>query len=97
MLGLTITPKSLSVLAILSVVRRDHFRPVMGSPAVSYSSRNSIRVTMSAFFFDRFAAAAGVASAARGDVVIEQMLASAGDGVRIEAEEFGQNAIAAVA
>jgi len=38
-----------------------------------------------------------VASAARGDVVIEQMLASAGDGVRIEAEEFGQNAIAAVA
>jgi hypothetical protein len=52
---------------------------------------------MSAFFFDRFAAAAGVASAARGDVVIEQMLASAGDGVRIEAEEFGQNAIAAVA
>ena len=40
----------------------------MGSPAVSYSSRNSIRVTMSAFFFDRFAAAAGVASAARGDV-----------------------------
>jgi hypothetical protein len=38
-----------------------------------------------------------VTSAARGDVVIEQMLASAGDGVWIEAEEFGQNAIAAVA
>src|SRR5260370_24095563 len=40
-------------MAILAVVRRDHFRPVMGSPAVSYSSRNSIRVTMSAVFFPR--------------------------------------------
>jgi hypothetical protein len=33
-----------------SVYRRDHFNPVMGSPAVSYSSRNSISVTMSRFF-----------------------------------------------
>src|ERR1039457_6105429 len=40
-------------MAILSVVRRDHFSPVMGSPAVSYSSRNSISVTMSAVFFRR--------------------------------------------
>jgi hypothetical protein len=47
--GLTRSPKSLSPMAIL-VVRRDHFRPAMGSPALSYSSRNSIRVTMSAFF-----------------------------------------------
>src|SRR3984893_18519126 len=31
--------------------RRDHFTPVTGSPAVSYSKRNSIRVTMSAVFF----------------------------------------------
>src|SRR5450432_799778 len=45
------TPKSPSAMAILSVVRRDHLRPVMGSPAVSYSSRNSISVRMSVFFF----------------------------------------------
>src|SRR5260370_39859995 len=50
-LGLTRTPKSPNAMAILSVVRRDHFSPVMGSPAVSYSSRNSISVTMSAVFF----------------------------------------------
>ena len=45
------TAKSPDAMAILSVVRRDHFSPVMGSPAVSYSSRNSIKVTMSAVFF----------------------------------------------
>ena len=52
MLGLTMTPKSPSALAILSVVRRDHFRPVMGSPAVSDSSRNSIRGFPRPFFFE---------------------------------------------
>src|SRR6266705_2688098 len=57
------TPKSPSAMAILSVVRRDHFSPVIGSPAVSYSSRNSISVTMSAVFFDPFASAAGTVSA----------------------------------
>ena len=41
-----------SALAILSVVRRDHFRPVMGSPAVSDSSRNSIRGFPRPFFFE---------------------------------------------
>ena len=96
MLGLTMTPKSASAMAILAVVRRDHFRPVMGSPAVSYSSRNSIRVTRSAFFFHGFAAAAGVAGATRRHLLIEQLLASAGDGVRIQAEEFGQIRVAAV-
>src|SRR6516164_2067666 len=90
------TPKSPSAMAILSVVRRDHFSPVMGSPAVSYSSRNSIRVTMSAVFFDRFTSAAGTASPPRDYILIEQLLTSTGDGVRIQAEEFGQNAITAV-
>ena len=51
MLGLTLTPKSPNAMAIFSVVRRDHFSPVMGSPAVSYSIRNWISVTMSAVFF----------------------------------------------
>src|SRR6266513_3143911 len=52
-LALTMIPKSPSAKATLAVVRRDHFTPVMGSPAVSYSSRYSIRVTMSAVFFPR--------------------------------------------
>jgi hypothetical protein len=68
----------------------------MGSPAVSYSSRNSISVTMSAVFFDPFASAAGTASAPGRYILIEQLLTSASDGVRIQSEEFGQNSIAAV-
>src|SRR5580698_3964121 len=91
------TPKSPSAMAILSVVRRDHFKPVMGSPAVSYSSRNSISVTMSAFFFfDGFTSAAGTARAVSRYILIEEVLASTGDSVRIQAEESGQNAIASV-
>src|SRR5207249_10490348 len=35
-------PYSANKLAILSVVRRDHFRPVMGSPEVSCSRRFSM-------------------------------------------------------
>ena len=96
MLGLTMTPKSPNAMAILSVVRRDHFSPVMGSPAVSYSSRNSISVTMWRFFFDPFASAARTASAPGRYILIEQLLTAAGDSVRIQAEEFGQNAIATV-
>jgi hypothetical protein len=96
-LGLTRTPKSPKAMAIFSVVRRDHFSPVMGSPAVSYASRNSISVTMSAVFFDWFASAAGTARAAGRYILIEQLLASASDGVRVQAKEFGQNAIASMA
>jgi hypothetical protein len=42
------------------------------------------------------ASAAGTARAASRYILIEQLLTSAGDRVRIQAEEFGQNAIAAV-
>jgi hypothetical protein len=94
-LGL-MTPKSPSAIAIFSVVRRDHFSPVMGSPAVPYSSKNSINTPMSAVFFDRFAPAAGTTGASRGHILIEQLLAPAGNGVWIEAEECSQDAVAAV-
>jgi hypothetical protein len=40
--------------------------------------------------------ASGTARAARRYILIQQLLATAGDGVRIQAEEFTQNAIAAV-
>jgi hypothetical protein len=53
-----------------------------------------ISVTMWAVFFDRLASAAGTARAAGRYILIEQLLASAGDGVGIEAEELSQNAVA---
>ena len=96
MLGLTMTPKSPSAMAILSVVRRDHLRPVMGSPAVSYSSRNSISVTMSAVFFQSVCVRRRRGACGPSIHSIQQLLASARDGVGIQAEEFGQNAIASV-
>ena len=49
------------------------------------------------FFFDWFASAAGTARAAGRYILIEQLLASASDGVRVQAKEFGQNAIASMA
>src|SRR5204863_9639749 len=42
------------------------------------------------------ASSAGTARAARRYVLIEELLASTRDGVRVQAEEFGQNAIATV-
>ena len=68
----------------------------MGSPAVSYSSRNSISVTMSAVFFRRLASTAGATSASRRHILIEQLLATAGDGVRIQAEQCGQGTVTTV-
>jgi hypothetical protein len=68
----------------------------MGSPAVSYSSRNSIKVTMSRFFFDRFASATGTASPVGRYILIEQLLTSASNRMRIQAEEIGQDGVAAV-
>ncbi len=51
---------------------------------------------MSAVFFNQFAAAAGTASAPSRYLLIEQLLTSASHGVWIQAEEFGQNRIAAM-
>jgi len=51
---------------------------------------------MSAFFFARLASAAGTARATRRYVLIEELLASASYGVRVQTEEFSQNTIATV-
>ena len=51
---------------------------------------------MSAFFSHGFAAAADLAGATRCHLLIEQLLASAGDGVWIQAKEFGQDTVAIV-
>ena len=51
---------------------------------------------MSAVFFDQLASSAGTAGASRGHILIEQLLAPAGNGVRIQAEECSQGTVAAV-
>src|SRR5450755_609450 len=66
-----------------------HRVPVMGSPAVSYSSRISMASITSGFFFHRFASGTGLADPADLDILIQQLPAAAGDGVRIEAKKFG--------
>src|SRR5437867_11548010 len=88
-------PKAPSAIATLAVVRRDHFTPVTGSPAVSYSSRNSIRVTMSAVFFHRCPAGTHATRSPWRDVVIEQVLPAACHGMRIQVEKRRQDRIAA--
>jgi hypothetical protein len=71
--------------------------PVMGSPAVSCSSRISMASITSGVFFHQFAPGAGLPDPADLDILIQQLAAAAGDGVRIEAQELGQHAVAAVA
>jgi hypothetical protein len=71
--------------------------PVMGSPAVSWSSRISMASITAGVFFHRFAPGAGLAYPADLNILIQQLAAAAGDGVRIEAQKFGQHGVAAVA
>jgi transcriptional regulator of acetoin/glycerol metabolism len=47
-------------------------------------------------FLDRFASTARTAGASQGHILIEQLSPSAGDGVRIHAEEFGHDPVAPV-
>ena len=51
----------------------------------------------SGVFFHRLAPGTGLSDAADLDILIQQLAAAAGDGVRIEAKKFGQHAVAAVA
>ena len=48
-------------------------------------------------FFHRLAPGTGLSDPADLDILIQQLAAAAGDGVRIEAKEFGQHAVAAMA
>ena len=51
----------------------------------------------SGVFFHRLAPGAGLSDPADLDVLLQQLAAPAGDGVRIEAQKFGEHAVAAVA
>ena len=87
-------PSERSSAAILAVVRRVHLSPVMGSPAVSghRCGRGS-----RAFFFRGLAPAAGAAHAVGGDIALDELAPSAGDGGHIEAEQRGDSRVAAPA
>ena len=51
----------------------------------------------SGVFFHRLAPGAGLSDPADRHILVQQLVAAAGDGVRIEAKKFGQHAVAAVA
>jgi hypothetical protein len=54
-------------------------------------------ITSGVFFPPVCAPGAGLSDPADRDILIQQLVAAAGDGVRIEAQKFGQHAVAAVA
>ena len=96
MLGLTMTPKSPNAMAILSVVRRDHFRPGDGiASRVVFEQELDQSDDVGGFFSTGCVRRRNGECASR-HILIKQLLASAGDGVRIQAEELGEHGIAAM-
>ena len=63
--------------AMVVVVRRDQRKPVIGSPAVSCSSRQGERRLCRAGFFRGYTAAAAAAGSAADDILVEQLLPTA--------------------
>lgn len=96
MLGEISKPCAVSRPAILAVVRRTHRKPLMGSPAVSSASRRSMWIKSSGVFFQRRAARCRPADARAGDVLRQQLVPAARDGMRINAEKRREARIAAV-
>lgn len=78
------------------VVRRDQRSPVMGSPAVSCSS-NVVRRLCPAFFFRGLTAATLAAYPPTDYVGVQQLLTTASDGVRVQAQEIAEEGVATVA
>ncbi len=93
--SLTAMPQRCSSAAILAVVRRVHFKPVMGSPAVSCCISDSIRAMISGVFFHRFAPAAACTDPIDFDGLGEQLASSPRDRAHIEAKQLGDAHITA--
>src|SRR6266508_3954554 len=88
-------PCSRSLSAIFSVVRRHHLTPVTGSPAVSSAMICSIAVIRSGVLWGP--APARAAHPVGVDLAGEQLAAAAGHGVRVQAEQRGDLAVATMA
>src|SRR5439155_6397258 len=82
---------------ILVVVRRDQRKPVMGSPAVSCSSKQCRSRLCPAFFFCGLTAATLAACPATDHVPVQQLLTASGDRMRVQAEKIAEQGVAAVA
>jgi hypothetical protein len=93
----TAMPSGDSSSARVAVVRRDQRKPVMGSPAVSCSSRQWRTAIMSGVFFRRGTSPARAAGPAADHIPIQQLLTTAGDGMHVQAQEIAQQSVPAMA
>jgi hypothetical protein len=96
-LGETAMPSLASSSAMVVVVRRDQRKPVMGSPAVSCSSRQWRTAIRSGVFFRRSTTTPGAARAAADHILIQQLLPTAGHGMHVQAQEISEQSVPAVA
>jgi len=90
-------PSLASSSAIVVVVRRDQRKPVMGSPAVSCSSRPWRTAVRSGFFSRRSSTHAGAARSAADHILIQQLLPTPGDGMHVQAQEVAEQSVPAMA
>ncbi len=90
-------PSLASSSAMVVVVRRDQRKPVMGSPAVSCSSRQWRTAIMSGVFSRRSTTPARAARSAADHILIQQLLPTAGHGMYVQAQEIAEQSVAAVA
>src|SRR5712691_5589529 len=96
-LGETAMPSLASSSAMVVVVRRDQRKPVMGSPAVSCSSRQCRTAIRSAVFFRGDATAACAACSAADHILVQELLPPAGDGMGVQTQKISQQGVAAMA
>ena len=88
-------PSLHSSAATLAVVRRVHFRPRTGSPAVSWSIRASMWAMTSGFFFRPRPPAARAPHPVALDVALDKLPPAGGDRRRVDAEQSGDAPVAA--
>ena len=88
-------PSLPSSAATLAVVRRVHFRPLRGSPAVSWSIRASMWAMTSGVFFRRRTPAACAPHPVDFDVALDELPPAGGDRRRVDAEQLGDAPVAA--
>src|SRR6266478_1384252 len=96
-LGETAMPSLASSSAMVVVVRRDQRKSVMGSPAVSCSSRPWRTAIMLGVFFRGCTTTAGAAGSAADHILIQQLLPTAGHGMHLQAQEITQQSVPAMA
>jgi len=90
-------PSLRSSSAMVVVVRRDRRKPVLGSPAVSCSSRQWRTAIRSGVFFRRSTTTAVAARSTADHILIQQLLPTAGYGGYVQAQEIAEQSVPAAA